>query len=155
MEPNPQFFGSRTYNKLLSHQRHIALYLASVFGTNCVVRFYIRVANQNERYTNYTRRYQSTLREYLRVTDVDAGVLLDNLQVYNCVYSPRTGLACYAGFYIELDQTEFDFHQAAIEERITEVSRRGRLPPVTPDQWDFRGRPLPPTLPAPVRSIEF
>ena len=146
MEPNPQFFGSRTYLKYLSHQRHIAYYLASIFGTHCEVRFYIRVANPNGRYTNHTERFRSTLREYLRVTDVDAGVLLDNFQVYDCVYSPRTRLACYAGFYIQLDQATFDFHQEYIEEHISEVSRRGRLPYISPDEWDFDGHPYPPAL---------
>jgi hypothetical protein len=155
MEPNPQYFGPCKYNKLLSHQRHITLYLASIFGTHCVVRFYIAVANQNGRGRSHTERFRSTLREYLRVSGAESGVLLDNLQLYNFMYNPCTRLACYAGFYIALDQTTFDFHRADIQEYITEVSRRGRLSPVTPDQWDFDGHAFPPTLPAPVNSIEF
>ncbi len=132
--------------KLLSHQRNIAFFLASIFGTHCRVRFYIAVANRTGRGRSHSERHQTTLRGYLRVSDVDAGVLLDNLLSYDVVYNPSTRLACYAGFYIELDQTTFDFHQDYIQEHISEVSRRGRLPHISPDQWDFEGRPFPPSL---------
>jgi hypothetical protein len=155
MEPNSQFFGPRTYNKLLSHQRHIALYLASYFGTRCVVRFDGAVASANRRARSHTERFRSTLRNYLRESGKDYGFLLDNLQSYDVMYNRRTGLACYAGFYIECSEITFDHHRSIIEEYIAEVGRRGRLPTVTPDQWDFDGLAIRPTLPAPVSSIEF
>jgi hypothetical protein len=146
MEPNAQFFGPRRYNQLLSHQRHIALYLASLFGTHCVVRFYGAVPSDNRRARSDTRRFRSTLREYLRESGRDYGFLLDNLQLYDVVYNRRTRLACYAGFYIALDQVMFDRFRIKIEEYITEVSRRGRLPRVTRDQWDFDGDAFSPAL---------
>ena len=146
MEPNPQFFGCRTYKKLLYHQRNIAFFLSSVFGTHCRVRFDIAIANRSGRGRHHSERHQTTLRGYLRISDTDAGILLDNFQSYEVVYNPRTRLACYAGFYIELDQTDFDFHQEYIEEHISEVSRRGQLPHISPHQWDFEGHPYPPSL---------
>jgi hypothetical protein len=148
MEPNSQFFGPRIYNKLLSHQRHIALYLASYFGTHCVVRFYGAVSGGNRRGRSHTERFRSTLRDYLHESGDTYGFLLDNLQLYNVVYCRRNRRACYAGFYIDISEITFDRHRVAIEEYIAEVGRRGRLPPVTDNQWDFDGLAIRPTFPS-------
>ncbi len=75
--------GQVRYRRLLSHQRHIAYYLACIFGTGTIVYFSSPLPNNSV--------VRCSLRDYLRRSDYESGFLVDGGDTYHVVYNHQRG----------------------------------------------------------------
>jgi hypothetical protein len=146
MDPNPYALTTvRYFRRFLSHQRHIALYLASIFGTDCIVGYYGVVWDDDPNQMVLERAcVKITLREYLVHSERGHGFLIEDGNRYEVLYNDRHCQLLVNGFWIDCDRAEVDPHLQEIREYIASIKFAHILPPVKREHyfnWNF---PRPP-----------
>ncbi len=112
-------FWSVIYCCLLSHQRHIAYYLATIFGSDTVVAFASSRLGIESRFR--------LAPQYLLESDCKAGFLIVDGDTYQVVYNHRLGKLFVCGFWI---LCEYDADLICrISEYISMISRNRALRP--------------------------
>ncbi len=109
MDPYPYCVTVCKFRRFLSHQRHIAYYLASIFGSNCLVGYYGVVWDDDPNRTVLERAYvEVTLREYLVHSERGHGFLIEEGDLYHVVYNDCRRQLVVNGFWIDCDRAEVD-----------------------------------------------
>ena len=147
MNRNPSCLGPRFFCRLLSHQRHIALYLALIFGTDCLVGYYglIWDDDPDRRGLETQRQYvEVTLCDYLAASDDVSGFLIEDGDLYNVVYNDRRRQLVVNGFWIDCDRAEVEPHLQELREYIASIKFAHVLPPVKREHYFHCNFPRPP-----------
>ena len=145
MDPYPYCVTVCKFRRFLSHQRHIAYYLASIFGSNCLVGYYGVVWDDDPNRTVLERAYvEITLREYLVHSELGHGFLIEDGNQYEVPYNDRRRQLLVNGFWIDCDRAEVDPHLQELREYIALIKFAHVLPPVKQEHyfhWNFHRPP--------------
>jgi hypothetical protein len=145
MDPNPYCLGPRFFRRFLSHQRHIALYLASIFGTDCVVGYYGVIWDDDPDQTVLEREYvEIILRDYLVRSEGGHGFLIEDGDLYDVIYNDRLRQLKVNGFSIDCDLVAIDHYLHLIREYIALLKFAHVLPPVKRQHYFHWHFPRPP-----------
>ena len=145
MDPNPFCLGPRKFHRFVSHQRHITLYLASIFGTDCVVGYYAcRWADNPSRTVLDRWCVETTLRDYLVHLGEAHGFLIDLGTRYRVEYNNDRRQLNINGFWIDCEIAEIDTPLHIIREYIESLKFAHLLPPVKREHYFHWHFPRPP-----------
>jgi hypothetical protein len=127
MIANPYNLGRVKFLRLLSHQRHIANYLACEFGKETVVGYTVFHRGHSELQPHLIYR---TISEYLYESDLIPGFLIDLGDTYSVACNRRRRELFVCGFWLtgDFDKVDADI----VRYYISLIPRHKALPPVPP-----------------------